>query len=86
MSPFSDPEILLDKIPIKVVTEAKFLGLVFDYTLSFKSHIQYMKTSCQKALDTLRDTLTGDQIIKSCFDCTDHWFVPNWIADALYMG
>ena len=51
---FPDPEILLDKDPIKVATEAKFLGLVSDRTLSFKSHIQYLKTSCQKALDILR--------------------------------
>ena len=54
MDSFPDPEILLDKTPIKVATEAKFLGLVSDRTLSFKSHIQYLKTSCQKALDVIR--------------------------------
>ena len=39
---------------MKVVKEAKFLGLIFDTKLTFKSHIQYLKTSCQKALDILR--------------------------------
>ena len=48
---FPDPNILL---PIKVVREAKFLGVIFDTKLPFKNHIQYLKTSCQKALDILR--------------------------------
>ena len=49
-----DPNILLGKTPIKVVKKAKFLGLIFDTKLTFKNHIQYLKTSCQKALDILR--------------------------------
>ena len=51
---FQDPNILLGKTPIKVVKEAKFLGLIFDNKLTFKNHIQYLKTCCQKALDILR--------------------------------
>ena len=47
---FPDPNILLGKTPIKGVKEVKFLGLIFDTKL----HIQYLKTSCQKALDILR--------------------------------
>ena len=49
-----DHNILLGKRPIKVVREAKFLGVVFDTKLTFKNHIQYLETSCQKALDILR--------------------------------
>ena len=49
-----DPNILLGKTPIKVVREAKFLGVIFDTKLTFNNHIQYLKTSCQKALDILR--------------------------------
>ena len=45
--------ILLGKTPIKVVEETKFLGLIFNMKLTFKNHIQYRKTSCQKALDIL---------------------------------
>ena len=48
---FAEPSILLDKTPIKVVTEAKFLGVIFDRTLSYSSHIKYLKTNCLKALD-----------------------------------
>ena len=44
----------MGKTPIKVVREAKFLGVIFDTKLTFKNHIQYLKTSCQKALDILR--------------------------------
>ena len=51
---FQDPNILLGKTPIKVVKEAKFLGHIFYNKLTFKNHIQYLKTSCQKALDILR--------------------------------
>ena len=54
MRVFPKPTILLGKTPIKVVTEAKFLGLIFDNKLSFHSRINYLKTACQKALDILR--------------------------------
>ena len=49
-----DHNILLGKTPIKIVREAKFLCVIFDTKLTFKNHIQYLKTSCQKALDILR--------------------------------
>ena len=32
----------------------KFLGLIFDIKLTLKNHVQYLKSSCQKALDILR--------------------------------
>ena len=51
---FPEPTILLDKSPIKVVKEAKFLGLIFYSKLTFKNHIQHLQISCQKALDILR--------------------------------
>ena len=51
---FSEPSVLLDKSPIKVVTEAKFLGVIFDRTLSCSSHINYLKTNCLKVLDILK--------------------------------
>ena len=36
---FSEPSVLLDKNPIKVVSEAKFLGVIFDRTLSYNSNV-----------------------------------------------
>ena len=48
---YAKPSTMLEKNPIKVVTEAKFLGLVFDQTLSHKTHVDYLKTNCLKALD-----------------------------------
>ena len=39
---------MLEKNPTKVVSEAKFLGVVFDRTLSYKSHVDYLKTNCLK--------------------------------------
>ena len=35
------------------VKEAKFLGHIFDTKLTFKNHIQYLKSSFQKALDII---------------------------------
>ena len=51
---FEEPSILLDKNLIKVVTETKFLGVIFDRTLSYSSHVNYLKTNCLKALDILK--------------------------------
>ena len=51
---FAEPSIMLEKNPIKVVTEAKFLGVVFDRTLAYKNHVDYLKTNCLKALDILK--------------------------------
>ena len=45
---------MLEKISIKVVTEANFLGVVFGRTLSSKNHFDYHKTNCLKALDILK--------------------------------
>ena len=45
---------MLEKNPIKIVTEAKFLGVAFDRTLSHKSHVDYLKLNCLKALDVLK--------------------------------
>ena len=47
---FPEPNILSS---IKVVKRAKFFGLIFYPKLTFKNHIQYLKTSCLKALDIL---------------------------------
>ena len=49
-----DPELFLDKTPLKVVPEAKFLGLIFDNKLSFIPHIKQLKVKCLKALDLLK--------------------------------
>ena len=39
---------------VPVVTEAKFLGVIFDHKLTFIPHIKYSKLKCQKALNLLR--------------------------------
>ena len=47
----AEQSIVLDKTPIRVVTEVKFLGVIFGQTLSYSSHVKYLKTNCLKALD-----------------------------------
>ena len=51
---YVEPSIIPDKNPIKVVEEAKFLGVVFGQTLSCKSLVDYLKTNCLKAQNILK--------------------------------
>ena len=51
---FMEPDIKLDGTSIKAADEAKFLGLVFDRRLTFRAHVKYLKTVCDKALNVLR--------------------------------
>ena len=49
-----DPHLTIYGSPIPVVSEAKFLGLLFDNKLSFIPHIKALKAKCLKALDILK--------------------------------
>ena len=49
-----DPELFLYGMPIQVVQEVKFLGLIFDCKLSFLPHIRYLKNKSTKALNLIR--------------------------------
>ena len=49
-----DPELYLDKTKIEVVSEFKFLGIIFDRKLSFLPHITTLKKKCKKALNLLK--------------------------------
>ena len=49
-----DPELTLNDVQIEVVSEFKFLGLLFDSKLSFIPHINYLSNKCHKALNLLR--------------------------------
>ena len=48
-----DPQLLLDKNPIPVVEETKFLGVIFN-RLSFVPHLKYVKNKGSKALNILK--------------------------------
>ena len=49
-----DPELYLDRTKIEVVSEFKFLGVIFDRKLSFLPHITALKKKCKKALNLLK--------------------------------
>ena len=67
---FAEPSVLLDKSPVKVVTETKFLP-VFDWTLSYSSHVNYLKTYCLRALDILKVVVTENKFLPVC-----DWTLP----------
>jgi len=46
-----DPELKLYNSPIKIVSETKFLGLLFDSKLTFLPHIKMLKNKSLKALN-----------------------------------
>ena len=49
-----DPQLFLDKSPIPIVEETKFLGVIFDRKLSFIPHLKYVKKKALKALNILK--------------------------------
>ena len=66
-----DPQhFFLDKSPIPVVEETKFLGVIFDRKLSFISHLKYVKKKALKALNILKviGIPNGEQTKRSCSD------------------
>ena len=50
----TEPLIDLDGHPIPVKSEARFLGVIFDSRMTFRSHIKKLKFDCSKALNILR--------------------------------
>jgi len=50
----ADPDLKLYGAGIPVVSEFKFLGLIFDKILTFNKLIKYLKDRCMKALNLLR--------------------------------
>ena len=51
---YGEPSIMLDKNTTKALTDVKFLVTLFDRTLSYQNHVDYLKTNCLKALDILK--------------------------------
>jgi ribonuclease HI len=49
-----DPVLTLNKVNIPIVTETKFLGLIFDSKLSYIPHLKYLRAKCQKTMNLLR--------------------------------
>ena len=68
-----EPELYLDDRKLKVVKETKFLGLIFDSKLSFRPHINNLRTSCLKKLNILRvlSSKNGEQIVLSFCTCIE---------------
>jgi len=56
----SDPDLKLFVASIPVVSEFKFLGLIFDMKLTFNQHIKCLKDICIKALNLLRTVAHKD--------------------------
>ena len=46
----SNPTLNLDVSEILIIDQYKFLSIIFDKTLSFIQHIQYLKEKCCKTL------------------------------------
>ena len=76
------PSIVLDKNQIKVVTEATFLGVVFNRTLSYNNHVNYIKADFIEVAGRSTEGQTGTL---PCLD--DPWYDLSWtIRVVLYMG
>ena len=53
-TPHPDPSLKLYNVEIPVVSECKFLGIIFDNKLSFKPHIAHLRNKCLSAMNLLR--------------------------------
>ena len=51
--PPPDPQLTLKGFPVPVVEAHRFLGLVFNRTLSWETHIRELKKACQKPLQLM---------------------------------
>lgn len=49
-----NPTLLLNGTIIPVISQVKFLGIIFDNKLSFIPHIQYLKNRCLKTLNLIK--------------------------------
>ena len=49
-----EPELIINGEKIKVMKEARFLGVIFDQKLSFIPHLKALKSKCLKALDIIK--------------------------------
>jgi len=69
-----DPVLLLNRTPIAVVEQVKFLGLIFDKQLSFILRLCHLKQKCLKAPNLLRwyQELNGEQMRKHYYACIVH--------------
>ncbi|GFW50004.1 putative RNA-directed DNA polymerase from transposon X-element [Trichonephila clavipes] len=59
-----DPSIHIGNIQIPVVSEMRFLGVIFDCKLTFLPHVLYLRTKCERErslniLKVLSNTLWG---------------------------
>jgi hypothetical protein len=52
-TPHSEPSLRLCNTEIPVVSETKFLGIIFDSKLTFKPHIANLRKKCLKAMNLL---------------------------------
>ena len=44
-----DPTLTIFNSQIPVVSQTKFLGVIFDSKLNFKAHIDYIRQKCEKS-------------------------------------
>ena len=49
-----DPTLTIYNLQIPVVSQTKFLGVIFDNKLNFKAHIDYVRQKCEKAMNLLK--------------------------------
>ena len=57
---YNDPVLKLDSIEIPIVEEHNFLGIIFDKKLTFKPHLKYLRSKCNKTIQLLREIAHTD--------------------------
>ncbi|GFV21142.1 reverse transcriptase domain-containing protein [Trichonephila clavipes] len=68
-----DPSIHIGNIQIPVVSEVRFLGVIFDSKLTFLPHVLYLRKKCERSLNILKyyQTPYGERIEYRFSDCNN---------------
>ena len=81
------PTLTLNGTILPYDTEVKFLGMIFDEKLTWKSHIDQLKVKVKKSLDILKvvSGFSWGLISYLCSDFTMQYASQNWIMGARFI-
>ncbi|GFU64989.1 putative RNA-directed DNA polymerase from transposon X-element [Trichonephila clavipes] len=78
-----DPSIHIGNIRIPVVSEVRFLGVIFDSKLTFLPHVLYLRKKCERSLNILKvlsNTLWGaDSLVTPSVPSTNTFTFGLWL-------
>ncbi|GFV81268.1 uncharacterized protein TNCV_4772951 [Trichonephila clavipes] len=83
-----DPFIHIGNIQIPVVSEMRFLGVIYDTKLTFLPHVLYLRKKCERSLNILKvlsNTLWGaDSLVTPSISSTNPFTFGLWLCSVRF--